>query len=117
MLQYQFIVLVCAGLMAILGAVKIVTEAILKKESAEIKKPCGDRFTDHSGKIKIVEKDVQESKDRIFAIELDYKHILTEINTIKGDIKEMKIATDKNGEMTRQIYTWMSDRKRGGKRK
>ena len=104
MLQYQFIVLVCAGMLAILGAVKIVTEAILKKESAEIKKPCGDRFMDHSGKIKILEDEAAIRNNRLIKLEINYGHILEKITRIE-------IVIDKNAEMTRQIYAWMDKRK------
>ena len=89
----------------------------MKKDSGKIKKNCGDKFTDHSDKIRIMKEDTQESKNRIFAIELNYGHILEEITTIKGDVKEIKTAADKNALMTAKIYDWMAERKQGGKRK
>lgn len=82
----------------------------MKKESTEIKKPCGDKFTDHSDKIRIVKQEMQESKDRIFELEINYGHILEKITKIE-------IIVDRNAEQTAQIYNWMAERKSGGKRK
>ena len=101
----------------ILGAVKIVTEAIVKKDSGETKKSCGEKFTDHSGKIKVLEAEADTRKERIIKLEINYKHILDEIATIKCDIKEMKTAAQKNAIMTTEIHRWMLERKNERKRK
>ena len=101
----------------VIVAIKTVTEAIVKKDSVEMKKPCGEKFSDHSGKIKVLEAEADTRKERIIKLEINYKHILDEIATIKCDIKDMKTAAEKNAAMTAQIYAWMSERKQGGKRK
>ncbi|MBU2527712.1 MAG: hypothetical protein KKC03_14035 [Bacteroidetes bacterium] len=106
--HFDVIVYACTGLLAILGSVKIVTGAIMKKESAEIKKPCGEKFIDHIDKIRIVKQEMQESKDRIFELEINYGHILEKITKIE-------IIVDRNAEQTAQIYNWMAERKSGGK--
>ena len=115
--QYQFIVLVCAGLLAILGAVKIVTEAIVKKDSGETKKSCGEKFTDHSGKIVAMKIEADAREKRVMKLEFNYDHILEEIKSIKYDIREMKTAAEKNVIMTEKIYAWIDKRKTNGKRK
>ena len=89
----------------------------MKKESTEPKKNCGDKFTDHSGKIKILEAETDAREKRVMKLEFNYGHILDEIATIKCDIKEMKTAAEKNAAMTTQIYAWMAERKSNGKRK
>ena len=107
----------CTIGIVIIVAVKTVTEAIVKKDSVEIKKNCGDKFTDHSGKIIAMKIEADTRKERIMKLEINYGHILDEIATIKCDIKDMKTAAEKNAAMTAQIYAWMSERKQGGKRK
>ena len=89
----------------------------MKKESTEPKKPCGEKFSDHSGKIKVLETEADARKERIIKLEINYRHILDEIATIKCDIKDMKTAAEKNAIMTEKIYAWMAERKQGGKRK
>lgn len=82
----------------------------MKKESDKTKPPCSEKFTDHSGKIKILEDGCALRKDRILKLEFHYQHILEKIAIIESNVKEMKVAADKNNEMTRQIYVWMEKR-------
>jgi len=115
--QYQFVVLVCAGLLAILGAVKIVTEAILKKDSTEVKRPCHEKFKENSDNIATIEREAAARKDRILKLEMNYGYILEKIAIIETEIKGLNETSIKNAEMTRQIYAWIDKRKTNGKRK
>ena len=107
----------CTIGIVIIVAVKTVTEAIVKKDSVEIKKNCGDKFTDHSGRIKTLEDETAAKEKRVMKIEFNLGHILEEISTIKCDIKEMKTAAQKNAIMTTEIHRWMLERKNERKRK
>jgi hypothetical protein len=98
----------------VIVGIKIVTENIMKKDSAEIRKPCAKRLDDHSGRIAALDKDAVGRKDRILKLEFNYEHILDEIKTIKGDVRELKTAADKNAEMTRMIWEHMAKRKANG---
>ena len=89
----------------------------MKKDSGETKKSCGEKFTDHSGKIIAMKLEADAREKRVMKLEFNYDHILEEIKTIKGDIKDMKDAAVKNTAMTAQIYAWMDKRKTNGKRK
>ena len=114
---WQFVFLTVGGFGTIITVAILFIGAWMKKESTEPKKPCGEKFFDHSGKIKVLEAEADTRKERIIKLEINYKHILDEIATIKCDIKDMKTAAEKNAAMTAQIYAWMSERKQGGKRK
>ena len=89
----------------------------MKKESTEPKKNCGEKFTDHSGKIVAMKIEADAREKLVMKLEFNYDHILEEIKTIKCDIKDMKDAAVKNTAMTAQIYAWMDKRKTNGKRK
>jgi len=114
---WQFVFLTVGGFGTIITVAILFIGAWMKKESTEPKKNCGEKFTDHSGKIKVLEDGTAAREKRVMKIEFNLGHILEEISTIKCDIKEMKTAAEKNAIMTEKIYAWMAERKQGGKRK
>jgi hypothetical protein len=118
MTHFQFIVLVCAGMITILAAVSIIVGAIMKKDSGEIKKPCAEKFAavkeEQTDKFEKIERCLSEIEggakarnDRILILETRFTEIISRMTRVET-------AVDKNAEMTRMIYEHMAKRKANG---
>jgi hypothetical protein len=88
MTHFQFIVLVCAGMITILAAVSIIVGAIMKKDSGEIKKPCAEKFAavkeEQTDKFEKIERCLSEIEggakarnDRILILETRFTEIIS----------------------------------------
>jgi hypothetical protein len=118
MTHFQFLVLVCAGVVTILAAVSIIVGAIMKKDSGEIKKPCAEKFAavkeEQTDKFEKIERCLSEIEggakarnDRILILETRFTEIISRMTRVET-------AVDKNAEMTRMIYEHMAKRKANG---
>jgi hypothetical protein len=108
MSHFQLFVYVCAGVITILGAVKIVTGAIMQKESSEMKKGCREKMKEQTDKFEKIERCFREiengtrsSNDRILVLETRFAEIISRMTRVENTV-------DKNAEMTRLIYEHMA---------
>lgn len=105
--HFQFIVFICAGVVTILGAISIITGAIVKKNSEEIKKSCTNEFDGLKVELKEFGIGAKERNDRVLTLEVKFAEIILRLTRLEG-------IMDKNTEMTSMVYAYMQKRKTSG---
>jgi hypothetical protein len=106
--HFQFVVLVCGGVGTILGAIAIITGAIVKKNSNEIKASCATKFDNFHKELKEIDGGARDRSTRIAVLESRYAEILSRITRIELAQDENTKSNAKNAEMTAKIYAYMS---------
>lgn len=101
--HFQFIVLVCAGMLTIITvSFKLIGELMKKDDSGKmIKAACTDKFEKIESCFKEIEGGAQDRNNRILTLEIKFSELITRMTRIEGSI-------DKNAEMTRMIYDYMA---------
>jgi hypothetical protein len=107
MTHFQFIVLICGGAGTIIACVAIITGAIVKKNSGEIKAACTNQFASMKNDIKESDVGARERNNRILTLEVKFSEIISRLTRLEG-------IMDKNTEMTSMVYAYMQKRKTNG---
>ena len=103
--HFRLLAYLGGAIVAFLGAVGIITGAIVRKNSNEIKDSCSKKFEEIKGAVSKFEVGAQSRSERTLVLETKYAEILSRLT-------RLETIMDKNAVQTEWIYAYMSEQKK-----